>query len=165
MARMANPSLPLKTLNKLVEQTSYCPLTGTVRRTYRGRTYDVNTVHPATGYIRITCDHYTIQLHRFIWYYMTGHALKEDEFIDHLNQNRSDNRWENLRKVTGRENELNINKKSALPPGVRRTSLGYYQNLVRLDGQQVCVGSFKTSEAAARNAQRLYREWFGFELV
>lgn len=165
MARLAHPPLPLKILNKLVEQTTYCPQTGVVHRTYKGRTYVINTIHPTTGYIRITCDSHTLQLHRFIWYYMTKQALKEDEFIDHINQDRSDNRWINLRKVTGRENELNIQKKSNLPPGVRRTTLGYYQTLVRLDGRQVCVGSFKTVEEATQNAQRLYKEWFGFELL
>ena len=42
---------------------------------------------------------------RLIYAYMTG---KWPEQVDHINHDRADNRWVNLRGVTNRENQMNI---------------------------------------------------------
>ena len=54
--------------------------------------------------VRVQGQRYTI--HRIIWMWMTGEQPGDLE-IDHLNNNRQDNRWDNLRLVTKQENQLN----------------------------------------------------------
>ncbi len=49
------------------------------------------------GYIRITIDSEWYLVHRLIWKYMTG---EEPDTIDHINRDKLDNRWTNLRNVT-----------------------------------------------------------------
>lgn len=54
------------------------------------------------GYIRPTLLGVFVGLHRLIWFYQTGEWPEED--VDHINGNKVDNRWENLRSVTTQEN-------------------------------------------------------------
>lgn len=42
--------------------------------------------------------------HRVIWKWVTG---EDPDTIDHINRNKTDNRWDNLRSVTNLENMLN----------------------------------------------------------
>lgn len=61
-----------------------------------------------TMQIRYTCicvDYMHHLAHRMAHLYMTGGW--PDEQIDHINQDRGDNRWCNLRAVTAQENRMN----------------------------------------------------------
>jgi len=51
----------------------------------------------------IFCKSYL--LHKFIWFYQTGKWPEEE--IDHINRNKLDNRWCNLRKCSSWGNSLN----------------------------------------------------------
>lgn len=57
------------------------------------------------GYIQVRVLSERLKLHRLIWLYMTGEWPKGD--IDHINGNKADNRWENLREVSHQENMKN----------------------------------------------------------
>lgn len=56
------------------------------------------------GYIQVRLVPYTIRAHRIAWAIMTG---KWPTLIDHINRNKADNRWINLREVTQAENWAN----------------------------------------------------------
>lgn len=92
--------------------------------------------------------------HRVIWKWMTG---DEPDFIDHLNHDRSDNRWVNLRSVSLSENTRNRslsrnNKTGANGISYCRTRRQFVA-AVRLNGKGKTLGRFRTVEeaAAARN--------------
>ena len=64
-------------------------------------------------YIRITLKGFNKRIfmaHRLVWLIMTGDWPQDQ--IDHINHNRADNRWVNLRAVSARENLMNSNLRS-----------------------------------------------------
>jgi hypothetical protein len=57
------------------------------------------------GYIRITVDGVHYYAHRLVWLFETDNWPKND--IDHIDQLKSNNKFENLRDVTRSENMMN----------------------------------------------------------
>jgi hypothetical protein len=57
------------------------------------------------GYIKIRIEKRAYQAHRLIWLMMTGSWPKEQ--IDHIDMDRSNNRWVNLREASNAENMRN----------------------------------------------------------
>lgn len=69
------------------------------------------------GYIRIGVSKKDYKAHRLAWLYMTGNFPLVE--IDHINRNRSDNRWENLRLATAKQNRENLSTRSDNTSGFR----------------------------------------------
>ena len=94
----------------------------------------------------------TLKGHQFIFYCEHGYIPK---CIDHINRDRSDNRVENLRAVTAKENGYNRGAK-----GYRYDeSLGKYKAYIRIDGSYKHLGVHKTEEEAKQayqNAKKIY---------
>ena len=100
---------------------------------------------------------YRFQGARICWYLATGED-PADLCIDHINGDRDDNRFENLRLATHRENCWN-----------RRGVRGYWLNHgrwcvdIRIDGITVIHGRFKTEEEAEsfykENVASIRKEW------
>lgn len=64
--------------------------------------------HIQEGYRKIVVDGRQYLAHRLIWMFIHGEDVKYPEYeIDHVNGNRSDNRIQNLRKVTKSQNQRN----------------------------------------------------------
>lgn len=61
-------------------------------------------IHPE-GYRRIMVDSQIFRAHRIIWKLVTGNDPAMG--IDHRNENKSDNRWENLREASETQNKCN----------------------------------------------------------
>lgn len=61
-----------------------------------------------TGYFQGSIFNRMYHAHRIIWFYMTGNFPKSQ--IDHINHNRTDNRWFNLREVSRQDNNKNLSK-------------------------------------------------------
>ena len=86
---------------------------------------------------------YRFQGARIIWFLATGED-PSDLCIDHINGDRNDNRFDNLRLATHRENTWN-----------RRGVKGYSRNRnswrvdIRSFGVSLACGSFKTEEEAS----------------
>jgi len=100
------------------------------------------------GYITIELQKTKYYAHRLIWSLLNG-AIPEDKHIDHINRNKSDNRIENLRLVTSRENALNTNpkKNNTGVYGVTKDR-DYYKVSFTVNRKPIHVGNFKTLEEA-----------------
>lgn len=60
------------------------------------------------GYLQVKTGGKAYIAHRLIWLYVTGEWPSDQ--VDHRNGDRLDNRWENLRVVTGAVNSQNRKK-------------------------------------------------------
>jgi hypothetical protein len=57
------------------------------------------------GRRQISIDNLTYLASRLAWLYMTGRWPKEE--IDHIDRDKGNDRWENLREATHQQNQLN----------------------------------------------------------
>lgn len=71
------------------------------------------------GYLHITFRGKVARGHRVAFYFMTGESPKS---IDHINRNKADNRWENLRTSTQSQQLYNTGIRSDNTSGVRGVS-------------------------------------------
>jgi hypothetical protein len=137
------------TQKRLKELLMYDPATGIFR--WRVRCSGRDTIDSVAGYTnsdgywKIDIDYRGYNASRLAWFYVTGRWPKDQ--IDHINTNRLDNRFENLRQASRNENARNRNvsknKKSRLPKGVYYNGK-YYQAGIRVNGKQLYLGTFRT---------------------
>jgi len=80
------------------------------------------------------------------------------EVCDHINQNRLDNRRENLRITTVRTNARNRKHANADRPYATRHSSGKWQAAVWKNRRSRYLGLFETSEEATQAALKFIRE-------
>lgn len=73
--------------------------------------------------------------------------------VDHVNRNKHDNRWENLRECSRAENAKNRsrykNNSSGFKGVIQRKDTGKYRAQIRVDGLKINLGQFDTPEEAA----------------
>lgn len=135
------------TQSDLMECISYDPETGLFSRIMAdGR---VKCVAPKTdnGYIKISTKGRNYFAHRLAWLYV--HGRWPDEFIDHINGDRSDNRIANLRECSAAQNSQNLAKQynkhrlTGVVPWKKR-----FQAKICVNHKRINLGSFKTEEEA-----------------
>lgn len=95
------------TVTRLRELLHYDSETGDFRWLKGTRGHHANRIVRAgkSRYIKIKIDQKIYLAHRLAWLWMTGMFPVRE--IDHINRNRYDNRWTNLRDVTRSQNRLN----------------------------------------------------------
>ena len=76
-------------------------LKGTSRRTPAGTVVGSKS---SSGYLKVSLLGESYPIHRVIWKLVT---CEEPGIVDHINRDRSDNRWENLRSTNHKVNALN----------------------------------------------------------
>lgn len=126
---------------------SYDPDTGIFTR------QDRNTGKPmgylSNGYIRITIYYSQFLAHRLAWVLMTGEWPSHE--IDHIDGNRSNNVWSNLRSATHSENQKNLPKhakKIGLKGAHWHKASKKWIGRIMSDGVTYNLGLFDTPEAA-----------------
>jgi hypothetical protein len=142
---------------RLLELVHYDPETGIfTRRPQRGQGRRPGKLikSPAPiGYLKGQIDGGQYLLHRLAWFYMTGRW--PSKHLDHINRQRADNRFDNLREATPSQNTINGKTRCDNTSGYRGVSahssrsgrIGYVSN-IKLNGKQTYLGIFDTPEAA-----------------
>jgi hypothetical protein len=112
------------TAQRLREVLNYDPETGVltrlVRTARRIRIGDVAGNVDTRGYLRLEIDGRQYAAHRLAWLHMTGEWPPAD--IDHINGERTDNRWSNLRLATRAQNIRNSRRRSTNTTGFKGVS-------------------------------------------
>jgi hypothetical protein len=114
------------------------------------------------GYIIISIDRRKYRAHRLAFLYMTG--AMPPEFVDHINRDRADNRWVNLRLATNQENTGNAGLRRNNTSGHRGVawdkSRGKWMAHGTRGGRFIGLGRFDDIEEAAAVAQKWQEENF-----
>lgn len=99
---------------------------------------------------------------------MQSLILKTDKIIDHKNRIRFDNRLNNLRECTNKENCRNTNLHRDSKTGYKGVTfdkcmsrLKRYKARIIVDGKQINLGLFKTREEAALTYNMAANKYFG----
>jgi hypothetical protein len=147
---------------ELKELFDYDPITGIVTRLKRttrkaGSERSIKNIQlteragtvSAQGYRVIRLHNKTYREHRLIWLWMTGEIPKHQ--IDHINRNKADNRWSNLRECNNTENQQNRTVASKNKTG--HIGVFWYKNgymaQIRVNKKSIYLGRYKTVEEAA----------------
>ncbi len=104
-----------------------------------------------SNYAKVNVGGAILSLHHIVMYCIDGKFSSADEPIDHINRNKLDNTYANLRWSTKSGNASNSgsrNKASGLK-GVHRTASGKWQAMIWHKGKNVGLGSFDTCREAA----------------
>jgi hypothetical protein len=118
----------------------------------RGRYVKIGTIAGKLRkdlYTDIKIDGRMYLLHRLIWMYFNGKF--PDQYIDHINHIRIDNRIENLREVSRLENNRNHKKSKINTSGV--TGVVWHKRdqewrvQMNIDGKRVSKGFLKIEDA------------------
>jgi hypothetical protein len=100
------------------------------------------------GYIHIIINSKIYMAHRLAWFYVYGDWPKYE--IDHINGIKTDNKIENLRDVTKRENQLNrkCHRNGVLQGASCDKRTKRWQAKIRIDGKKTHIGMFDTQQEA-----------------
>ncbi len=161
MTVLANRGKPLPPVDRLKELFCYNPETGLF---WRRKTNTRVQTKSENGYFRVRIGAGNeIPVHRIIWKMMTGFDPRWE--IDHINGVRHDNRWENLREATRKQNNHNMPIRSDNRAGFKGVgfSRGRYVARIIKDGKKHYLGSFwspeEASEAYKKAAIELHAEF------
>jgi len=146
------------TQNELKQQLSYNPETGLFTRITknkgRGKVGDV-AGGDDKGYVAIRVYSKRYSAHRLAWLYVYGSFPKGE--IDHINGIRSDNRIDNLRDVSHKNNTRNRRKSKLNKSGV--TGVYWYKSSgkwrVKISGKS--YGLFEDIKDAEKVAKSVYK--------
>jgi hypothetical protein len=104
------------------------------------------------GYIRIKIDGTRYRAHRLAFLHKEGHWPKGQ--VDHINGERGDNRWDNLRLATPSQNQWNKgpqrNNTSGFPGVHQHKRTGKYIARLKYKGRPIHLGSFTTAREASK---------------
>jgi len=95
-----------------------------------------------SGYIRVGIDRKYYSVHLVIWEMLVGPIAVGLE-IDHIDQNKANNRLANLRLLTKSMNLLNMGQ-----PKFSTRKSGKIRARISLEGKRIHLGDFTTYEAA-----------------
>ena len=95
--------------------------------------------------------------HRLAYLLMTKLQPPTDLVIDHKNEIKSDNRWENLQLVTIGENTCKKREPKCYQVNTRN-GITWYQAIYTLNGERHTCGIYKTPEEASRVGREARRK-------
>jgi hypothetical protein len=144
------------TQDELKSQLHYDPLTGIftrlIHKSSNAKIGDLVGSKNNHGYLVVRINNIAYKLHRLAFIYMNGYA--PDYCVDHINNDRTDNRWCNLREATISQNNRNISVAPRNTSGYKGVSFdinkGLWRASARLNNKPHYIGYFETALAASR---------------
>jgi hypothetical protein len=123
----------------------------------------VGCKNPSDGYLGVRIDKEYYQVHRVIWFWMTGNWPKCQ--LDHKNGARADNRWNNLREATNGQNSLNQGLRKDNTSGAKGITFDKNRNKYRvrisISGVSYMIGRYDTLEEAKEWRKLAEEEFYG----
>jgi hypothetical protein len=147
----------------------YDPDTGlfvrVMKKTWKGNwkpCYSIPKSKTAYGYFQMNVNGWPYLVHRLIFLYMTGKFPEHD--VDHINGDRTDNRWCNLRQVSRQDNLRNRglgrrNTSGHLGISYDKEKKKYHAYIGIGDGERINIGYFVTLDdaiSARKQAEKDY---------
>jgi len=130
-----------KTLHSLLD---YDPTTGLLTWRVNRRQVKAGTVAGwvnGNGYLQITVQGKHYLVHQLVWFYTTG--VWPSEVVDHVDGNKLNNSWKNLREATYRQNNWNRRGNSGKLKGVTRNKrTGKWRVQIHIDGKKKELGEY-----------------------
>lgn len=143
----------LLTQDELLRELSYHPDTGifTARRSNgRRKAGVVAGVNTSNGYLAAMVKRKNYLMHRLAWLYMTGEWPKGQ--IDHVDGNKSNNAFLNLREATDSQNQYNRKKQNNNTSGFKGVSwhkkTGRFRAYINSNGKHISLGYYATADEA-----------------
>lgn len=118
------------------------------------------------GYVRIRLKNKTYECHRLAFLYVTGFWPEND--VDHIDGCRSNNKWENLRQATRKQNCENIKLRKNNTSGYRgvvwHKATGKWSAMVRHNKKAIWLGLYEDVKEAAIVAAAKRSELFTHDI-
>lgn len=160
------------TAKRLRELLHYDPVTGvfTWRVDRRGgvKAGDSAGCPNGDGYVHIGIEGRKHKAHRLAFFYMKGRWPRDD--VDHVDRDRANNRWSNIRPATGSQNSANAKMPSTNRCGVKGVSAmpnGRYRAQIEHEGRHISLGCYSTIDDAraayAAGAARIFKDFARIE--
>jgi hypothetical protein len=130
-----------------------------------------NTSKPGTllnhqsggGYITFSINGRMDYGHRWAWLYMTGSLPSAGMHLDHINGDRADNQFSNLRLATAPQNCANARKSASNKSGYKGVSMhrARWRAAITINRKQKFLGYYTTPAEAAAAYARAANELHG----
>ena len=150
------------TQEEIKELVGYNPITGqfTSKQKLGSRSKVVGEIigtrisRGTSVYLQVSLKKQRFYLHRLAWFYMTG---EQANVLDHIDGNGLNNKWENLRNGTQKDNNRNIlliqhNKIDQLPLGVFKHR-NKFTAAIKYNYKKIHLGVFTTIAEASQAYQ------------
>jgi hypothetical protein len=153
------------TQDRLKELLHYCPETGVFTwiktNGSRGKKGNIaGSINPI-GYLDIGVDSKVYKAHRLAFLYVEGYFPEYG--LDHINRNKSDNRWSNLRQVSQTCNMRNVKKRKNNTSGVVGvcwdSARCLWKSQIHINYKNMRLGTYESFEEAVKarwNAEKKY---------
>lgn len=116
------------------------------------------------GYIKIIADQRQYRAHRLAWLFMTGAFPEKGMDIDHIDGDRANNRWSNLRLASRSQNNMNtrhVRSHTSDHRGVSwRKGRGKWHARIHVNKKVVILGDFDRIEDAVAARQQAERKYY-----
>ena len=114
------------------------------------------------GYHQLEIFGRSYKAHRIIWLYMRGYLPEKQ--IDHINRNKEDNRWCNLREASQQCQSQNCNIAKNNTTGITGVTLrknGKFRAMIRYNDKLISLGTYNnlTQAVFARYSAEVKYKW------
>lgn len=128
-----------------------------INKSFRVKMGDKAGKQNAFGYIQIKIDRKDYYAHRIVWVMHNG-SIPKGMFIDHIDNDKSNNRISNLRLATKSQNGCNKPKNKNNTSGFKGVSfhkgIGKYVAQIKVNNKGKSLGAYNTAEDAALAYQK-----------